>query len=134
MRIALAFAAVAIVGLLLLSSSPGRAQSAQPYLNTTLKATGLKWGQIGGYTGILVNYTSNLPSPITGLVYARVLNPSNQAIAVSVGSCTFVPNQVTTCFEAFSSGLAAGSWRIIVFASTASEVPISGENTTSFTV
>ena len=133
MRIALALVALAMSGLLFVTSSPGRAQSAQPYLNTTLTATGLKWGQIGGYSGILVNYTSNFPSPLTGLVYARVLSPSNQAVAVSVGSCTFIPNQITTCFEAFSSTLATGTWRITVFASTAGEVPISGENTISLT-
>jgi len=134
MRKEYALASLALAGLLLLASSPGRAQSTPAYLNTSVHATGLRWSPIGGYVGIRVNYTSGLPSTTIVFVYARVMSLSNQTAAVSVGTCALSPSQNTTCFDAFSSTFTTGIWRVTVFAATTGGVPISIENSTYFAV
>ena len=125
----------ALLSALLLATVPAMAAAqTTKYLTTDLTVGEISWTQLRSYTGVLVNYTSAFPTAITAIVYASVLNTSGQTVAVSVGTCNFGGNQSASCFVAFLSTFPTGTWKVDVFATTTSSVPISTTSSIEFTV
>jgi len=125
----------ALLSVFLLATVPSMAApQTTKYLTTDLTAGRISWTQLRSYTGVLVNYTSVYPTAITAFVYASVLNPSGQTVAVSVGTCNFGGNQTALCFVAFLSTFPTGTWTVNVFATSPSLAPISTTSSFEFTV
>jgi len=109
---------------ILMLALPAVSQTAPSYLTTSVTSTGMKQTGIGGFNGVLVNYTNTLSSPLTVLVYMDVMNPAGQVAGVNAASCNFAANQTVRCFAVFPSSVPSGNYSIQVFATTASGVPI----------
>lgn len=113
------------LGLVGLSAvAPATSQTAT-YMTTGLVQSGIKQSTIGGYNGVLVNYTSSYSSSFTALVYMDVINSLGQSVSWSVVTCSFSANQKVACFVVASSAIPTGMYTANVFATTSSSVPVS---------
>jgi len=117
--------ALALVLALLVLIAPSVAQTSPAYFTTTVVSTGMKQTTLGGFSGVLLNYTNTLSSPLTTLVYMDVLNSVGQVAGVNAATCNFAANQTVSCFIVFPSSVHSGNYSVQVFATTASGVPVS---------
>jgi len=113
----------------LMLTVPSVGQTAPAYLTTSVTSTGMKQTILGGYSGVLLNYTNTLSSPLTTLIYMDVLNSAGQVAGVNVATCNFASNQTVRCFVVFPPSVPSGNYTVEVFATTPSGVPISETQT-----
>ena len=114
---------------LLMLTVPSLSQTAPAYLTTSVTSGGMKQTTLSGYSGVILNYTNTLSSPLTTLIYMDVLNSAGQVVGVNVATCNFASNQTVSCFVVFPSSVPSGSYSVQVFATTASGVPVSETQT-----
>jgi len=116
-----------VLGLsVLMLAVPSVGQTPPTYLSTSFTSGGMKQTVLSGYSGVLLNYTNTLSSPLTALIYMDVLNSAGQVAGVNVATCNFASNQTVRCFVVFPSSVPSGNYSVEVFATTASGVPVSG--------
>lgn len=108
--------------------------SPSSYLTTGVTQSGIKQTIIGGYTGVLVNYTNSYSSSFSGFVYLDVVNSAGQTVYWNLTSCPFNAAQKAQCFVAISPSPAAGNYTASVFATTTSSVPVSASSPMKLTL
>jgi len=120
-----------VLGVLLVSATvPAAAQTAPTFTVTSVTESRMRQATIGGYTGVVVNYTSHLGGGYLVLVYLTLVNATTgQAAYVGVGSCNLPPGQQTQCFVATSPSVPTGIYTASVFAVNTDNVPLSTTST-----
>jgi len=116
---------IAMVILSVSMASPALGQTSTSYLTTGLSPSGLVQAIIGGYDGVLANYTSSFPFSFTALVYMDLVNAIGQTVSVSVSSCNFMAQQEVSCFLVLSSSIPSGNYMARTFVTSTSGVPVS---------
>ena len=122
-------------GLILLSTLAPTAMATSPVFPTTvLVQSGMKYATIGGYSGVLVNYTSSISTSFVAFVYIDLVNSAGQTVYWNVGYCSFAANQKVQCFVPISSTGPGGDYTASAFATTTSNVPVSSSGSLSITI
>lgn len=104
------------------------------YLTVALTQSGMKQSTIGGYDGILANFTNTYTTPVTAFVYMDLVNSAGQTIYWNVGSCSFSASQKAQCFVTILPSVPRGTYTAWLFATTNSSVPISTFSSVQVTV
>jgi hypothetical protein len=121
LRLALSVFAVALVSFA--ASSALAASPAYPTSDLALK--GLKQTTVGGYTGVLANYTSSFAYAFTGFVYLDLTNAAGQTVYLAVGTCSFEQGALSQCFVPMATTLSSGTYTAHVFVTTSTDIAIS---------
>ncbi len=111
--------------LVLSAALPAIGLTTPTYPTTSLTASSMKEAEIGGYTGIAINYTSTMSSPLTAFVYLDLVNSLGQTAYVNIGTCDVSTSQNNTCFVPIFAVLPTGVYTALVFATTTTSVPVS---------
>ena len=113
---------------------PAVAAAAPTYPTTGVARNSIAQTRIGGYQGVLVNYTSTFTSSFDAFVYMDLTNAAGQTVGWNVGYCNFAPSASAKCFVAVPITLASGTYTAHVFAATSTGVAVSVESTVTVTI
>ena len=94
-------------------------------MTTGLTSSGLREETIGGFPGVVANYTSSYNFQFSALVYMDLMNSVGQTVSWSVVQCSFNANQTVSCVLPIQPGVVSGSYTAYLFATSVSSVPVS---------
>lgn len=126
-------AGVFIALFLVAALSPVAAATSQPVLTTALVPSNAGQATADGYPGASVTFTSTLSVPTPILVFGTTMNQSGQTIGVSVQGSTLRAGGSVTFFFSAPTGV-RGTFHIVIFATTATRVPLSNSSAISVQV
>lgn len=129
----LALGLTACIALVILVA-PAVFAAAPTYPANAITKTAIVQAKIGGYQGVLVNYTSSFSSSFDGFVYMDLTNSAGQTVAWAAGYCSFSPGAKAQCFAAVPLSLASGSYTASVFVVTSTGVTVSGTSSLKVTI
>jgi hypothetical protein len=104
---------------------PAVSQGAPAYATNSLVVSGIRETTVGGFNGVVVNYTSTFASSFTAFVYLDLTNSLGQSVSVNLGFCSFSASQEVGCFVALGTNVPTGVYTAHVFATTTGNVPVS---------
>lgn len=81
--------------------------------------------QVGGFQGVLMNYTSSFSSSFEGFVYMDLTNGAGETVAWNLGSCSFSPGTTNQCFVPVPLSVTSGTYTASVFVVTSTGIPVS---------
>ena len=113
---------------------PAAVASSPTYSTGTVSSSGAVQAKVGGYEGVIANFTSAQASSLDGFVYMDLTNAAGQTIAWSIGYCNLSPKATTQCFVSFPLSLASGTYTATMFVTTSTGVAISLTSSLKVTV
>ena len=116
---------VALVLFVLTTAVPMTGGATAKYLTTDATLSSAQQKVIGGYDGVLINYTSAIPSDVTVVVYLDLVNQAGQTVYWNSDSGSLHFTQTNQCFVLISSAAPSGTYGAYFFATTSTGVPIS---------
>ena len=117
--------AVAIALLAFSTAGPIATSATSTYLTNGIILSGMKQSSIGGYEGVIANYSNHFSSQMNTVVYLDLINSAGQTVYWNRSTCYFGANQEAQCYVLISSAVPKGVYAAYMFITTPSNVPIS---------